>query len=346
MNKRRKRKSGGSALESVMARVKASPVIYHALLIVGVVVAILIISSVMMNIITRHGMHRTVPDFTGVRIGDAESMAKQERLQIIINDSLFVPAYEGGIVLDQLPKSGAEVKAGRKIYVTINSFRQKMVQVPYVAGRSLRQAKNMLEVAGLEIDKLIYEEDIATNYVLAVEVEGRALQPESKVEIEMGEGVTLRVGVELEKNSTIVPKAIGQSLATAKSRLWEQGLNIGQVNFDEGINLLNQKDARVYRQSLVHNSGAQLGDAVSLWLTLDDKKVESSSAASDKRATELEEERLEAEQALRDSLEMVEAGISFDENMSPTLRETLQRALQQSSEMQQQIEQTDEDEFF
>ena len=346
MNKRRKRKQGGSALGAAIARLKASPVVYHAVLIVGVVVAILILSSVMMNIITRHGMHRTVPDFTGVRIGDAESMAKQERLQIIVNDSLFVPAYEGGIVLDQLPKSGAEVKAGRKIYVTINSFRQKMVEVPYVAGRSLRQAKNMLEVAGLEIDKLIYEEDIATNYVLAVEVEGRELQPESKVEIEMGEGVTLRVGVEQEKNSTIVPKAIGQSLSTAKSRLWEQGLNIGQVNFDEGINLLNQKDARVYRQSLEHNSGAKLGDTVSLWLTLDEKKVESNSAASDKRATELEEERLEAEQALRDSLEMVEAGISFDEDMSPTLRETLQRALQQSSQMQQQIEQTDEDEFF
>lgn len=346
MNKRRKRKQGGSALGAAIARLKASPVVYHAVLIVGVVVAILILSSVMMNIITRHGTHRTVPDFTGVRIGDAESMAKQERLQIIVNDSLFVPAYEGGIVLDQLPKSGAEVKAGRKIYVTINSFRQKMVQVPYVAGRSLRQAKNMLEVAGLEIDKLIYEEDIATNYVLAVEVEGRELQPESKVEIEMGEGVTLRVGVEQEKNSTIVPKAIGQSLSTAKSRLWEQGLNIGQINFDEGINLLNQKDARVYRQSLEHNSGAKLGDTVSLWLTLDEKKVESNSAASDKRATELEEERLEAEQALRDSLEMVEAGISFDEDMSPSLRETLQRALQQSSQMQQQIEQTDEDEFF
>ena len=346
MNKRRKRKQGGSALGAAIARLKASPVVYHAVLIVGVVVAILILSSVMMNIITRHGMHRTVPDFTGVRIGDAEAIAKDERLQIIVNDSLFVPAYEGGIVLDQLPKSGAEVKAGRKIYVTINSFRQKMVQVPYVAGRSLRQAKNMLEVAGLEIDKLIYEEDIATNYVLAVEVEGRKLQPESKVEIEMGEGVTLRVGVEQEKNSTIVPKAIGQSLSTAKSRLWEQGLNIGQVNFDEGINLLNQKDARVYRQSLGHNSGAKLGDAVSLWLTLDEKKVESNSAASDKRATELEEERLEAEQALRDSLEMVEAGISFDEDMSPTLRETLQRALQQSSQMQQQIEHTDEDEFF
>ena len=346
---RRRRKAKSSyrnSISGLISRLRQSPLAWNAVLIVLTILAIIIVSTIAMNIITRHGTHRTVPDFTGVRIGDAEAIAKDERLQIIVNDSLFVPAYEGGIVLDQLPKSGAEVKAGRKIYVTINSFRQKMVQVPYVAGRSLRQAKNMLEVAGLEIDKLIYEEDIATNYVLAVEVEGRELQPESKVEIEMGEGVTLRVGVEEEKNSTIVPKAIGQSLSTAKSRLWEQGLNIGQVNFDEGINLLNQKDARVYRQSLEHNSGAKLGDTVSLWLTLDEKKVESNSAASDKRATELEEERLEAEQALRDSLEMVEAGISFNEDMSPTLRETLQRALQQSSEMQQQIEQTDEDEFF
>lgn len=324
-----------------MARVKSSPIIYNALLIVAVIVVILIISSILMSIITRHGTHRTVPDFTGVRIADAQTLAEDERLEIIINDSLFVPAYEGGIVLDQLPKSGAEVKAGRKIYVTINSFRQKMVKVPYVAGRSLRQAKNMLEVAGLEIEKLIYEEDIATNYVLAELVEGRELSPQSDVEIEMGEGVTLRVGVEPEKNSTIVPKAIGQSLQTAKSRLWEQGLNIGQVNFDEGINLLNQKDARVYRQSIAHNAGAGLGDAVSLWLTLDQEKVEKNSLSSDKRASELEEERLEQEQALRDSLEMVESGA-----LSPTLQQTLQRALQQSSEMQQQVMQTDEDEFF
>lgn len=336
MNKRRNRSADRSAIAGVVGRLKFSPVVLHFLLIVGVIVLILIVSSILMNIITRHGTHRTVPDFTGVRIAEAESLADRERLQIIVNDSLFVPAYEGGIVLDQLPKGGVEVKAGRKIYVTINSFRQKMVEVPYVAGRSLRQAKNMLEVAGLEIDRLVYEEDIATNYVLAVEVEGRELQPDSRVEIEMGEGVVLRVGVEPEKNSTIVPKAIGQSLATAKSRLWEQGLNIGNVNFDEGINLLNQKDARVYRQSIEHNAGASLGDRVDLWLTLDEKRVESSSAASDKRAAELEEERLEAEQALRDSLEQVEGGARLD----------ILNALQQSSTQSEAVVESSEDEFF
>ena len=331
----KKRKQNASWQQS-LERLKANKILYHAVLICLTLVAIFVVSSVMMKLITRHGTHRTVPDFSGVKISTAEQIAKDERLEIIINDSLFVPAYEGGIVLDQLPKGGAEVKAGRKVYVTINSFREKMVEVPYVAGRSLRQAKNMLEVAGLGIEKLIYEDDIATNYVLAEIVEGKELTRESKVEIEMGSGVVLKVGVEEGRNTTIVPKVIGQSLQTAKSRLWEQGLNIGKVKFDEGINFLNQKDARVYTQSLSHNATTTLGSSVDLLLTLDDKKVERSSQASDKQAAELEEQRLEVEKALRDSLEQVQA----------TERADLMRALQQSAAQSANVTQTDEDEFF
>ena len=331
----RKRASQGG-FKGLIARLKASPVAYHAVLIAGTLLAIIVASSIMMKIVTRHGTHRTVPDFMGVKISDAQRIADDESLEIIINDSLFVPAYEGGVVLDQLPKGGVQVKAGRKVYVTINSFREKMVEVPYVAGRSLRQAKNMLEVAGLGIEKLIYEEDIATNYVLAEIVEGREMTRESKVEIEMGSGVVLKVGVEPERNTTIAPKTIGQSLQTAKSRLWEQGLNVGKVNFDEGINLLNQKDARVYRQSVNHNATAELGTAVDLWLTLDEKLVEKNSQASDKQARELEEERLKLEEALRDSLEQAET----------TQRQDLMKALQQSSEQSANVTETDEDEFF
>ena len=332
-NIKRKKAAG---LAGWIERLKASPVAYHAVLIALTLVVIILGSSILMSLITRHGTHRTVPDFMGVKIADAERIADDERLEIIINDSLFVPAYEGGVVLDQLPKGGVEVKAGRKVYVTINSFREKMVAVPYVAGRSLRQAKNMLEVAGLGIEKLIYEEDIATNYVLAEIVEGKEMTKESKVEIEMGSGVVLKVGVEPDRNTTIVPKAIGQSLQTAKSRLWEQGLNIGKVNFDEGVNLLNQKDARVYRQSLNHNATTTLGASVDLWLTLDTKAVEKNSQASDKQARELEEERLKLEEALRDSLEQAET----------TQRQDLMKALQQSSAQSANVTETDEDEFF
>ena len=318
MEKRRNRKKKQGSLQMWIARLKASPIAYHVVLIALALVGIIVASSIFMSLITRHGTHRTVPDFMGVKISDAERIAKDERLEIIINDSLFVPAYEGGVVLDQLPKGGAEVKAGRKVYVTINSFREKMVAVPYVAGRSLRQAKNMLEVAGLGIEKLIYEEDIATNYVLAEIVEGREMTRESKVEIEMGSGVVLKVGVEPERNTTIVPKAIGQSLQAAKSRLWEQGLNIGKVNFDEGINLLNQKEARLYAQSPSAETATTLGSEVTLRLTLDTEKVKNSRTEAERLAREAMEERLKAEQAEQDSLARL------------TLEQTLEQAIEQT----------------
>lgn len=333
---RPRRKTQKRTKQGLLAQIKQRPVLYHAILICVVLAVIILASSLLMNVITRHGTHRTVPNFIGVKIAEAEQMAKVTKLEIIINDSLFVPAYEGGIVLDQLPKGGVEVKAGRKVYVTINSFRQKMVAVPYVAGRSLRQAKNMLEVAGLEIEKLIYEEDIATNYVLGEYVGHEQITDESKTEIEMGSGVILKVGVQPENNSTIVPKAIGQSLQGAKSRLWEQGLNIGKINFDEGINLLNQKDARVYRQSLAHNATTKLGATVDLWLTLDEKIVEKNSIASDKAASELEEERLKAEEALRDSLEQADMAA----------RQELLNTLEQTQQQSTNIVESEEDEFF
>ena len=50
----------------------------------------------------------------------------------------------------------------------------------------------------------------------------------------MGSGVTLYVGVEEGYASTIVPQVVGQPLAQAKGRLWELGLNIGRIDFDEG----------------------------------------------------------------------------------------------------------------
>ena len=329
----RKRRQDKGGIEGAIERLKESPIAYNLVSIVLILVAIIAACSLLMMILTRHGTHRTVPDFTGIPLSDAERAAHDRGLKIIINDSLYVPAYDGGIVLDQLPVAGVEVKAGRKVYVTINSFRQKTVKVPYVAGRSLRQAKNMLEVVGLGIEKLVYVEDMATNYVLAEFVGDKEVTSSSSVEIEIGSGVTLRVGMEADKGIAIVPKAIGQSLQSAKSRLWEEGLNVGKVTFDKGIDLLNEKNARVYRQSVPHNASASLGAAVDLWLTLDEETVEKNSALSDKVAKELSEQRLREEQERQDSLEQAE-------------RDDVVRALRESGALHEEVSETDEDEFF
>lgn len=240
---------------------------------------------------------------------DAEYFAGRRDLQIIINDSLHVSAYPGGVILDQLPKGGVVVKPGRKVYVTINSSRQRMVEVPYVAGRSLRQAKNMLETAGLTIDHLEYAEDIATNYVLAEFINGEEVLEDSLVvRAEKGSGVVLRVGVAAKETSTAVPQVLGRSLFEAKSRLWEAGLNIGEIIFDEGMPALERNRAKVYQQSLLPSAEAAYGERVSLNLTLDTAKVDSMIVAEERRIEEELKAKMEAdsiakaEQRLLDSI--------------------------------------------
>lgn len=279
--------------------------VYNLLLMALIILAMAILAHLAMQIGTRHGSRSTVPDFSGMPYDQAMRMARKHDLKLHINDSLFVAAYEGGIILDQLPQGGVEVKPGRTIYVTINSFRQKMVPVPYVASRSLRQAKNMLEIAGLEIKELVYQNDMATNYVLGEQYEGKEIVPGSKIEAEIGSGVVLTVGVEAGSELTVVPQVVGFELREAKSRIWELGLNVGKVEYDGDINLLDKKDARVFIQSPSAERHAQLGSRVDLRLSLDDKLVDRHFKEAEKQAREQAELRIKEEEMKADSLEKV-----------------------------------------
>ena len=291
-----------STKQSWLTRLKSRPILYNLLLIATTLVALFVVAHLLLAVGTRHGMKRTVPQFKGLLLSDAERVADREGLELVVNDSLYVAAFPGGVVLEQLPAGGVDVKSGRKIYVTINSFSQKRVAMPYVAGRSLRQAKNMLEVAGFGIDELVYVDDIATNYVLSQHFEGEEITPETELLVEKGRGVVLTVGVKGGSGVTAAPKLIGRQLFDAKSRLWEVGLNVGEVSYDEGITMLNRGDARGYEQSVLQTSEVALGSRISIRLTLDAVKISEGESESERRLREALEARM-----LADSLAAVEA---------------------------------------
>ena len=192
---------------------------------------------------------------------------------------------------------------------------------PRIANRFLKRVRDFAEVIGdgiitgeiadlalsrLEIDELVYRADMATNYVLDEYCDGRPVAATSKIEAELGSGVTLYVGVEGGYGTTVVPRLVGFPLKEAKGRLWELGLNVGKVDFDEGINLLNQKDARVYIQHPTAERSAGLGSRVDLRLTLDEKKLAQHRAIAEKQAKEAAEERLQSEREHADSLAQAE----------------------------------------
>lgn len=99
-----------------------------------------------------------------------------------------------------------------------------------------------------------------------------------------------------------MPRLVGLPLAQAKGRLWELGLNVGRVDFDEGVNLLNQKDTRVYIQTPGAERAQRWGSKVDLRLTLDEKKLARYRPRPRSRRPSPAEERRAEEQQRADSL--------------------------------------------
>ncbi len=270
-----------------------------------IIVLLLVVGSVAahftLRLITRHSVRLEVPNFIGLDLSGAQSMAERLDLNIIINDSLHAPAYRAGEVLDQLPRGGVEVKPGRSVYIVINAFNAKRAEVPFVAGRSLRQAKNMLEVAGFEIKRIEYRPDMATNYVLDEYLGSKQITSSTKLMEAVGSGVTLHVGRSVDTLTTAVPLVIGLTEREAKGRLWEAGLNIGSIEREKGIDASNIADARVYAQSLESQSQSLLGTDVSFSLTLDEKRVEQ--VLEELRKAQIEREKYE--KYVKDSLAQI-----------------------------------------
>ena len=103
---------------------------------------------------------------------------------------------------------------------------------------------------------------------------------------EKGSGIILHVGVSATARPLIVPPFIGRNFNDARSRLWESGFNLGKVVYDDGIPAIERSRAKVYAQSAKPGTSASYGAVVSLYLTLDEKKVQEALDGHDVKALE------------------------------------------------------------
>lgn len=117
-----------------------------------VVIAVPVVAFYMLDIFTHHGEKIEVPSVTGKMIGDAESMLQERDLVAVVNDSLYDKYSTPGMVLDQMPKAGYEVKGGRVVYLTVAMRNVPTVQLPDVVSHgSLREAEATLTGLGFKL---------------------------------------------------------------------------------------------------------------------------------------------------------------------------------------------------
>ena len=229
------------------------------------------ITAVGLNLITNHGKTVKAPDFTNLTVPEARELASQGNVKVKVVDSVFVRRLAGGVVYRQQPKAGSTVKKGRSIFLTINSIVPRKVVMPNLYGYSVTEARAELQNRGLNLGKLTYVRDIATNTVLAQSCEGR--EAKAGTLVVSGSSIDLKVGVSSEDNSTTVPRLIGMKYVRAIDALHDRYLNTGRVRFDDNIRTYaDSMNAVVYKQDALGEK-RNLGTAVNIYLTLDQGKL-------------------------------------------------------------------------
>lgn len=246
----------------------------HFVLAVACALAFLCIVLFLLGRITHHSQSIEVPSFTGMTLDEALDIASDNSLRLEVTDSVHNNRMAPGAICKQNPKAGGKVKKNRRILLTINAISPKYVQAPQLVGFSLRQALSSLAASGLEIGRLIYEEDIATNNVIGQYMNGRALPAGAMVQQESA--IDLKLGMNPAESQTYMPLLKGTTYQQLKNVLAEHSLNLGKVYFESDVNTYSDSlESFVYKTfpPYYRNASVQLGTYVSVYLTRDKQKL-------------------------------------------------------------------------
>lgn len=238
-------------------------------------VGMIIVLIIWLNLYTRHGQSRPVPEVRGLTLEDARRTVLKNRMRFTVIDSVYTSFVPRGCIAEQIPLPGHRVKKGRMIKVTINAFNPEMVAVPDLVGLPRRQALSLIETAGLVPGQLNYVPDLTVDFVLKQTIHGREMTPGDSVQ--KGMVIDLVLGKGLSSQRTSIPSLSGLSLDLARNQILSSSLNLGAYVFDATVaDGSDSLAAFVYKQNPEYypDASVQLGSSVYIWLTIDSLKLQ------------------------------------------------------------------------
>jgi len=214
-----------------------------------------IVDQIVMPIITRQGTDFALPDFTNQKVVDVDTKLEELNLSYQVVAEEFAPGKEKGLIVRQYPVPGTRVKPGRTIKLIISKG-QKIITVPQVAGKSVRQAVLDLETAGLTVGEIAWAfSDTIPEKVVVFSY------PANGTEVPMGSPVNLMVNRGRATDFTFMPKVVGMPLEEARTLLESKGLKVGKLKYQGDDNFLPET---VLEQSEIEGAELQIGSTVDL----------------------------------------------------------------------------------
>ena len=235
------------------------PWVLHTLIAIGISLFIVVIVFIILKHYGRVGQEYPTPYVVGQYVDELGNDGLE--LEYVIIDSIYQPNHKGGYILRQDPDSGAMIKTGRKIYLTVTSYVPDNAIVPDLRSLSVRHAISQLENVGLHGGKLIFVDD-PHHVVLEQKYKGRTVNEGRR--LEKGAMVDLVVGRGTGSGLSITPYLVGMSPTKARRSILSASLNVGAEHYD-GITDMSR--AIVYKQSPEYSgrSDAGYGTRVDLW---------------------------------------------------------------------------------
>ena len=203
------------------------PWVMHALIAIGASLLIVIVVFIVLKHYGRVGQEYPTPYVVGQYIDELEDSGLE--LQYVVIDSIYQPNHRGGFILRQDPDSGALIKTGRKVYLTIAAYVPDDAIVPDLRSLSVRHAISQLENAGLHGGRLVFVDD-PHHAVLEQKYKGRTVAVGRR--LDKGAMVDLVVGRGTGTAQSIVPYLVGMSPTKARRSILSASLNVGAEHYD------------------------------------------------------------------------------------------------------------------
>jgi hypothetical protein len=148
----------------------------HLAAMAAVAVVIVFITMSWIRSYTEHGIGVVVPNITNMQEQEAIDKLAQYDLVGVTEGYVYIKGRKVGEVTSQRPHADATVKRGRKVYLTISSGNQPMVNIPNIIDNSsVRQAEAQLIALGFKLTEPEYTSG-NVDWVYGVSYKGRELK--------------------------------------------------------------------------------------------------------------------------------------------------------------------------
>jgi beta-lactam-binding protein with PASTA domain len=239
-------------------------VLINLLIIFGISIFLgFLFLKIYLPLYTNHGETVSVPDLSGYDYDEAVDVLESSGLQYEVSpDSGFSTDHPALGILKQIPAANAQVKSGRRVYLTLNARNAPIIKMPNMENMLLKNAQEMLSNLGLLRGDIIYVPDIGINVVLEQRYKGVTIR--EGFEVPKGSKIDLVVGDGMGNQLLLVPSVIGMDEEEAEFLILGSGLRVGRKNY-------NRTDSaavgKVYLQSPASGIEVRTGEAIDLWVS-------------------------------------------------------------------------------